>query len=310
MVIKHTLLHALVCITFALTTSSIALTDDERTIQDTTISVHIPELDEDGAYLFNAGGIKEITLSTLNWAPYIHQGICGQGWVQQVIVSAFARKNYRVRSYFVPWKRAVSMAEMGKVDALYPEYAISHEAKSDILPERYRLELLELSKPFPGGSLAFWKRKETGISFDGDLTKLRKVSIGVVAGYENSPEFDALMDQGYFYISQSVDDWQNVRKLFMKRIALIVGDPLVVEYAIRSNLPSEKVDEYLNNIEVMEPHLAEHALYLAFSRRKNIGKDKIDDFNEAISDMYDSDEIPKIKNYFQAKSHLGMDCEP
>ncbi len=41
-------------------------------------------------YTYNAGAPKKIKVSTLDWAPYIGESICKQGWVQQLTVALLA----------------------------------------------------------------------------------------------------------------------------------------------------------------------------------------------------------------------------
>ncbi len=263
-----------------------------------------------GGYLFNSGAEKNITLATLNWAPYIAEDICGQGWVQQLVVAALVKQNYSVEVFFLPWKRAVAMAETGKVDALFPEYTIAPNAPSDIVKNKKRLDMLMLSEPFPGGSVVFWRRKGSGIEFDGNLLALKNVAIGVVAGYENTPEFDALMEQRYFAINSAVDDWFNVRMLYNGRIDLIVGDPLVLTHAVRANLPMNQAQKYLDALETVEPHLAEHPLFLAFSKSVTGFESKLEDFNSAIYTMRETGEIERIRNKYQDLAHLTQSCQP
>lgn len=275
---------------------------------DNEIKTFRGEVLKDGSFEFNPDADKSVTLATLDWAPYIDRDICGQGWVQQVVVGTFIRKGYRVVSYFVPWKRAVAMTERGMVDALYPEYTISPIAMSDIFPKKKRLDLLEMSEPFPGGSVSFWKRKDTDFTFDGNLLALRNVSIGVVSGYENTPEFDALMDQKYFAVNTSMNDWANVRKLYGGRISLIVGDPEVFKFAIRQNLSAEMAAKYEEELETVLPHLAEHPLFLAFSKQKDNYMEKLEDFNDSLTDLRNNDELNRIRTKYQALAHLPQEC--
>ncbi|XOV78289.1 MAG: substrate-binding periplasmic protein [Aestuariibacter sp.] len=277
-------------------------------MMDNEVKYFRAEIKKDGAFEFNPEGEQSVTLATLDWAPYIDREICGQGWVQQAVVGAFIRKGYRVVSYFVPWKRAVAMTERGMVDALYPEYTISPIAMSDIFPRQKRLSLLEMSEPFPGGSVSFWKRKDTDIDFDGNLLALRNVSIGVVAGYENTPEFDALMDQRYFAVNTAMNDWANVRKLYGGRISLIVGDPEVFKFAIRQNLPADEAKQYFDELETVTPHLAEHPLFLAFSKKRLRYRDNLAVFNQSLTEMRQNEELNRIRTKYQHMAHLPQEC--
>lgn len=269
----------------------------------------VAENGADGSYIFNPGGSKKVTLSTLNWAPYIDESICGQGWVQQAVVSVFVKKGYRVEVLFLPWKRAVSMAENGQVNAVFPEYRISESAPSQVDKDILKRSLIELSKALPGGNVAFWRRKDSDIRFDGDLKKLKNVAIGVVAGYENSPEFDELMQQRYFAINTAINDWVNVKKLFMKRIDLIVGDPEVFAHQIRTNLTEKESDVYFQELETVTPILAEQPLYLAFSKLFPGNVQVREDFNLSLTIMLQSGEMKQIRDTFQKRAHLNAKCQ-
>jgi len=98
----------------------------------------------------------------------------------------------------LPWARAIRMAESGLVDMLYPEYFIESTAPSDMYKGTNRVEHLVLSRKLPGGPIVFMKRKGETDQYRGNLLNLRNEKIGVVRGYQNTPEFDALMDMGFF----------------------------------------------------------------------------------------------------------------
>lgn len=264
---------------------------------------------EAGAWVFNAGSDKKVTMATLNWTPYIGDNICGQGWVQQLVVSVFIKNGYEVHSHFVPWKRAVAMAESGKVDVLYPEYAIAPNAPSDIIPGKRRSDLLILSEPFTGGVVSLIKHKNSSTTYNGDLLALRDVTIGVVAGYENSPEFDALMDDGYLTVSQAADDWTNLRKLHGQRIELIVADPQVMRHTVRQNLGTNAANRFLADLKVLQPNLAVHPLYLAFSSQRQDIQHKVIDFNTELVLMRESGDLEKIRDKWQVRSGLNKLCQ-
>ena len=105
-----------------------------------------------GVYLFNEGAEKKITITTLDWPPYIGENICKQGWVQQFTIALLASQGYEITSTFYPWIRAVSAAERGEADILYPSYFIEPTAASDVFKGTTRVEHLALSEKFPGGT--------------------------------------------------------------------------------------------------------------------------------------------------------------
>ena len=204
-------------------------------------------------YIFNKGAPKSISITTLNWAPYIGETICKQGWVQQLTIALLASRGYEITSSFFPWARTIMRAETGAADILYPEYFIEPGAPSDVYKGTNRLDHLALSRKIPGGPIAFMKRKGEEDRFKGDLFNLKNEKIGVVRGYQNTPEFDALMDTGFFDISLAVDDLMNAKKLVNHRVNLIIGDPAVVRFNIaQSNFSQKKKLEMLENIEMVQ----------------------------------------------------------
>ncbi len=250
-------------------------------------------------FLYNPGKEKKISLSTLEWPPYIGSDLYGHGWVNQLAAAIFLSQGYTVEIAFYPWARAVMLTELGYSDILFPEYLIPLEAKSDIVNGKKRRELLEMSAKFNGGPIAFFKRKDFDIEFSGDLRELEDNSIGVVSGYENTPKFDKLMTDGFFKkISKAKNDFINLRKLHLKRVQLIIGDPYVFKFLIKTKLSPAEKKEFLDDLEILHPTLAYNHLYLAFSKKnKNLKRDlKI--FNETLKKFKKSGEIKRIINKY------------
>lgn len=249
----------------------------------------------DSTFIYNEGAEKKIWITTLEWAPYIGKHICKQGWVQQLTIALLVIKGYEVKSTFYPWTRSVKAAETGNAAVLYPEYFIEENAPSDIFEGTKRVEHLALSKRIPGGQVAFFKRTDDTIGFTGDLESLAGEKIGVVQGYQNTPEFDKLMDSGFFQISTATTDMQNVLKLYNKRINLIIGDPEVIFYNIRnSSLDEKKKKLILDGIEIVQPPLQYNYLYYGVSKKREGWETLLDDINASIDELTESGELFRI----------------
>lgn len=246
-------------------------------------------------YLFNRGASKKIKIATLDWSPYIGENICNQGWVQQFTVALLATRGYEITSYFLPWARTIMVAETGQVDVLYPEYYIGPSAPSDVIKGTKRLDNLAISKRFPGGPIAFMKRKGEPDNFKGNLLNLRGEKIGVVRGYQNTPAFDALMDKGFFDISPAVDDLMNVRKLVHHRVNLVIGDPSVITYSVnQSDLTSEQKKTILDDVEIVKPIIQYNYLYYAVSKKRPGWETILAEINAGIDEFVASGLIFKI----------------
>jgi len=246
-------------------------------------------------YIFNQQSNKKIKLSTLDWPPYIGQNLCNKGWVFKFTVALLSSKGYRVEINFLPWARAVRSVELGVSDILFPEYYIEDSAPSDYVKGKRRREVLMLSNEFPGGMIGFLKRKGEKSKFEGNLNNLKGESIGVVRGYQNTPEFDAMMDNNEFNIVQAVDDLQLVKLLVAKRVNLIIGDPRVLRFTINySNLPAADKAKLLNSIEQVEPEIKYNALYYALSVKSKNANDILKDINTALYEFKNSGETKRI----------------
>jgi len=243
--------------------------------------------------VFNKGAGKKIRITTLEWAPYIGQNICKQGWVQQFTVALLASQGYEVTSTFYPWARTISEAEKGRADILYPEYFIENAAPSDVYKGTKRSEHLALSERYPGGPIAFMKRKGESDKYKGNYDNLKGETIGVVRGYQNTPEFDALMDKKFFSISQAKDDSMNAKKLIAKRINLIIGDPSVIRFTVANSTLKNK-DDILSKLVTVTPVAQYNHLYYAISKKKPQWKDTLEMVNRVMAEFEGTGEMFNI----------------
>ncbi|TQF71586.1 amino acid ABC transporter substrate-binding protein [Pseudoalteromonas luteoviolacea] len=247
-------------------------------------------------YLFSKNPTKEqLHLVTLDWPPYIGDQLCNKGWVFQFTVSLLVDQGYPVYLEFLPWARAVKAAESGKADLLFPEYFIEDASPSDNFPGKTRRELLALSNAFPGGEIGFLKRRGEADKFEGNLNDLKGTTIGVVRGYQNTPEFDAMMDNGEFIIVEAVDDLQLVKLLVGKRVDLIIGDPKVLRFTVSySELSKSEKVTLLRGLEDVEPALRYNNLFFALSKKKPTWRNVLNDINKGLYLFNNSGETERI----------------
>ncbi|KAA1153572.1 transporter substrate-binding domain-containing protein [Pseudoalteromonas sp. FUC4] len=248
--------------------------------------------------LYEAKNSKQtLHLATLDWPPYIGNNLCNKGWVYQFSIALLNSKGYSVYIEFLPWARAVRNVELGKADILMPEYFIEDTAPSDYVNGKTRRELLGLSNSFKGGKIAFLKRKGDTDHFTGNLKSLKGQKIGVVRGYQNTPEFDAMMDNGEFKVISSVDDLQLVQLLVAKRVDLIIGDPQVLKFSIMySSLTKSEKQSLLSSIEQESIPLQYNPLYFAISKLTPKWLLVLEDINEGLYQFHNSGEMDRIIN--------------
>ncbi|MBB1326449.1 transporter substrate-binding domain-containing protein [Pseudoalteromonas sp. SR45-1] len=246
--------------------------------------------------LYEAKNSKQtLHLATLDWPPYIGNNVCNKGWVYQFSIALLNSKGYSVYIEFLPWARAVRNVELGRADILMPEYFIEDTAPSDYVDGKTRRELLGLSNSFKGGEIAFLKRKGDTDHFTGNLNSLKGLKIGVVRGYQNTPEFDAMMDNGEFEVIASVDDLQLVKLLTAKRVDLVIGDPQALKSSVDySSLTKPEKQSLLSSIEQESIPLQYNSLYFAISKRAHNWLLVLEDINEGLYQFNNSGEIDRI----------------
>ncbi|WP_157443138.1 substrate-binding periplasmic protein [Colwellia piezophila] len=246
-------------------------------------------------YRFNADSEKVLHLASSNWPPYISEDLCNRGWIFQFAVAILASKGYQVNIHFFPWARSVKIVEQGEMDILFPAYYIDKKAPSDYDLGKTRRELLALSNAFSGGSVALVQRKGGQLTLDAGLSVLNGKMIGVIRGYQNTQEFDAMMAAKMFSIAQAADELQLVKLLVANRVDLIIGDPKVFTFSVNvANLSTLEKQHLLEGMELVQPALQYHPLYFVISKKSAGHQQILRDINIAISLFEKSGEIDRL----------------
>ncbi len=215
-----------------------------------------------------------ITLTTLDWEPYIGQSLKKQGYVAEIIRESYKRSGYLVKLKFTPWSRTVNLAKIGQVDGYFPEY-YADGIKTFAM----------FSEPFKGGPMGFFKQKKSNIEFQ-TLQDLKPYKIGIVRDYVNTKEFD---EADYLFKEPVSNDLINLKKLIGGRIDLIIADQFVGMYLM---------DKYSlkgrDNIEFMSPPLEIKDLYLCISKKASGANRKLEAFNKGLKEIMTDGTLDKI----------------
>lgn len=176
-----------------------------------------------------------IELSSLEWPPYSGAELPGQGALPQLLRQALGSQSEALLIRFQPWNRAVKSASDDPfVVGYFPEY------KAADLPCLY-------SDSIGTSRLGLAHRSDMTLKWE-QLEELARYRIGVVSGYRNSPEFDALVAAGKLKVEAAVSDELNLLKLLYGRLDLVVIDEQVMQYWLQQ-----------------EPSLRNHATRLTFA---------------------------------------------
>jgi len=260
-------------------------------------------------YVFSQGNSERIRAVTLNWPPYIGESLCDKGWVFRLAVATVIESGFDLEIKFLPWARAVREAEQGTADILFPEYFIEDSAPSDNVENTARAELLALSSPFNGGSIGLTKLKSHPFTFDGNLRSLQTRMIGVVRGYQNTPEFDRLMDANQLRVTEVIDDRQLVRLLINKRVDLIVGDPLVFDGIFDELYNSKGNGRQTENLSHLLPSLGYKDLYFAVSKKATRWQQLLEVINATLEEFKSINLVETLQNTSFERCRVGVETE-
>lgn len=191
-------------------------------------------------------------LASLEWRPYVSSQLVGEGFTSTVVSDACKAFDTPLQIDYFPWLRAI---EIGTTDTGYAGY----------FPAYYTAQrALRCDFSAPIGSsvlgLAFLKSSNFDWGRKSDLYRLR---IGVVLGYSNGAEFDALVQRKQLHVETSTSDRSNLKKLQAGRIDVIAIDRLVLRYLLLSEPQSFPMREQVS----FHPKLlAELPMYICFQR--------------------------------------------
>jgi polar amino acid transport system substrate-binding protein len=176
-------------------------------------------------FLVPASGHPEsIALTSLEWPPYTGADLEGFGASAQVLGEALQQVGAELEVTFLPWQRAVKMA---KHDDAFVGYFPEYHAES--IEEDFFF-----SDPIGTSLLGFIERTDNPVQWN-SLEDLTPYTIGVVSGYVNTAEFDAMMAAGELNTDGVIDDATNIKKVAAGRIDMAVMDKFVFLYLLKTD---------------------------------------------------------------------------
>lgn len=209
---------------------------------------------------------KEIVLATDAWAPYYGPDIKNQGYFTHIVKEVFKRKGYSFKVDFVPWKRAVVMAERGKYDGILGAFY-----------KEERTEFFEYSKPIDTAQMVFFTKKDKDIKYE-RLEDLSSSLIGVVRGYHYSDEFTDFKKNLQLHESTRTKD--NIRLLLYNRLDLVLGSKKVTLDLLRRYYEND-----ISKLKILPNPLASSKLYVTISKKNKNHAKIIKDFNAGLDEI-------------------------
>ena len=231
--------------------------------------LHVPTL----------GATEVMRLASLEWLPYVGATLPQHGVSAAIANSAARQMDRKLRIDYFPWLRAMQVGgEDPGFSGYFPAYYTAERAKK-----------CYFSKKMGTSTLGLAYLKEKPVQWQ-SLSQLTGLTFGVVFGYSNGEEFDALAKQGTLKIDTSPSDALNIRKLLASRVNAIAIDKAVLRYLLLTDPDFIKQRENI----VFDDHvLAELPLHVCFQHTPS-GQAMQQAFDAALKGI----DAHKIENEF------------
>jgi polar amino acid transport system substrate-binding protein len=218
-----------------------------------------------------------IELATLEWPPYSTQDLPGGGETVQKITQVFHHMGYRTKIDFLPWSRAAKSTAGAHPIYLgyFPKYPLTDsDSDSDFI--------LSAAIGHSEVGLAEQIKKQLYLL---DINALKRYRVGVVQDYVNTSAIDGLIASGAIKPVISINDRQNLVRLFKGDIDAAVIDKKVMEYLLQNDTELRKEATKMLQFNPMLSEIV--PLHIAFSRYHPAAV-LIEQFNRTLQQLNDA----------------------
>lgn len=211
--------------------------------------------------------MEKIELICDEWPPYqIVENDQVSGFSTKVVKTVFERMKVSVKSIKAyPWKRAITMIEKGKADALFSANYTEERTKFAFYPD----------EKIVNSPWVMWIREEDELKFESFNDLLGK-KVGLVRGYSYTPELWNFVKKHNIY-EEVTNDEQNFRILNAGRVDYITAE-LGNGIFIVKNTGLNKI------IPLKDNPLKSDGLYIIFNK-KNVPKSFVEKFSEELKKL-------------------------
>lgn len=205
---------------------------------------------------------KTISVTTLEFSPYVSRDLPNNGWAWEIAETAFAQKGYVAKLEILPWGRALKMVQDGRIEALY---------LANINEERKKWA--EFSDPVGEEISVAFKLKSNPI----EITEIVELGQHRVTGLIAAHVTKKMQKLG-IAVDLTTDLNAGIKRLYYNRTDLLVTDRYAGAHLIRTEFPSI----YLEAIDFVSMPIDVNQLHLAVSKQLRNYNDIVSDFNEGL----------------------------
>lgn len=190
------------------------------------------------------------TIQSPSLPPYVYEDENGNvtGLLADFATEALKRAGVNSKISIVPWARAYENVAEGNADILMPAIKTREREKIFFYP----------SEPLYKVNFALFKKKDTAVNWNGDITSLANYRLATIRNVYISRDFNLAMDQEKINVYKANDFESLLNMLVADRVHAIAMPEMSAEYIIRKN-------NYFD-IQEMKPILGTSSVYLAFTK--------------------------------------------
>ncbi len=226
---------------------------------------------------------QPVRLATFNNPPLeFEENGEARGVAVKIVREVFSRMNQNIEIKVLPFNRASTYVEEGKIDGIFTFFKN---------PEREKFADYSETVLFPQTTYLF-VMKTSSVVFNGDISKLGEYKFGAVRGYSYGKSFDNAVKSGLItHIDLAKDLKHNVQKFIEGRFDILISNKSGAIDLFKKMKVSGK-------IRVLTPQVHTIPSYIAFSKKRNLIALK-EEFDRTLTEMKNDgsyDEI--ISSYF------------
>lgn len=236
--------------------------------------------------LYSQTKAENYVFVTLEFPPLEYIGEDGdpQGIAVDIVKRIMSSLGHTVNIKVYPWARALDMVRDGEVDAIFTIYKTpEREAFLD-----YSAEVL-----IPQ-IVAFYVKKGSPITFNGDLNALKDKQIGVISTISYGIKFDQMRAQLQLQRVERLE--QNFQKLLSHRIDFLISNIYMADWELQKAQLSDEIVRLPQEVERVPS-------YIGFSKQRGL---------TTLRDQFDQ-ELLKLKasgEYFEVIRTYGVEIQP
>ncbi|WP_214170429.1 substrate-binding periplasmic protein [Geoanaerobacter pelophilus] len=191
---------------------------------------------------------------TLEYPPYEYSedGVI-KGAAVEIVREAFKLMGHEVIIEILPFARSIEMLKNGDADGIFTFFRT---------PERESFAFFS-QEAVVQQRISLWVRKDSKITFDGNLTSLKDYRFGVVRKTSYGERFDGAVKKGTLKIAESYTIEEAIKLLVNGRVDIWVSNHDGAVFELKKIGQSKEVKELL-------PSLQNIPAYVGFSRKRNL----------------------------------------